>query len=159
MECVCGHLLHHPPRGRVQPSGPGCGPSGSLTQSRPHEPLMPGGLRGRLFHDVSAGLLNRIITQLKPVHFLTLTSDLDVCSGAGFSFLFSWLFMIVVLLLFLLGGNTYTLICQPWNNGQLLKVVTDTVSCKKKFMKYIIKTFTVAPSARKSDLTKISKTV
>lgn len=41
--------------------------------------------------------------------------------GAGFSFLFSWLFMILVLLLFLLGGNMYTLICRPWNNGQLLK--------------------------------------
>ncbi|TNN71786.1 Prominin-1-A [Liparis tanakae] len=31
--------------------------------------------------------------------------------GAGFSFLFSWLFMIAVLLLFLLGGNVYTLLC------------------------------------------------
>ncbi|KAF3708254.1 Prominin-1-A Prominin-like protein 1 [Channa argus] len=43
--------------------------------------------------------------------------------GAGFSFLFSWLFMIVVLLLFLLGGNVYTLICQPLSNGQLLKFI------------------------------------
>ncbi|XP_070772118.1 prominin-2 isoform X2 [Enoplosus armatus] len=43
--------------------------------------------------------------------------------GAGFSFLFSWLFMIVVLLLFLLGGNVYTLLCQPWNNGQLLNLI------------------------------------
>uniref|UniRef100_A0A3Q3WNA7 Uncharacterized protein n=1 Tax=Mola mola TaxID=94237 RepID=A0A3Q3WNA7_MOLML len=43
--------------------------------------------------------------------------------GAGFSFLFSWLFMLIVLLLFLLGGNVYTLLCQPWNNGQLLKFI------------------------------------
>ncbi|XP_041645852.1 prominin-2 [Cheilinus undulatus] len=43
--------------------------------------------------------------------------------GAGFSFLFSWLFMILVLVLFLLGGNIYTLVCQPWNNGQLLKLI------------------------------------
>lgn len=43
--------------------------------------------------------------------------------GAGFSFLFSWLFMIVVLLLFLLGGNAYTLLCRPWSNGQLLKFI------------------------------------
>lgn len=43
--------------------------------------------------------------------------------GAGFSFLFCWLFMIIVLLLFLLGGNVYTLLCQPWNNGQLLKFI------------------------------------
>uniref|UniRef100_A0A3P9J0U8 Prominin 2 n=1 Tax=Oryzias latipes TaxID=8090 RepID=A0A3P9J0U8_ORYLA len=43
--------------------------------------------------------------------------------GAGFSFLFSWLLMIVVLLLFVLGGNLYTLVCRPWNNGQLLKFI------------------------------------
>ncbi|XP_047460001.1 prominin-2 isoform X2 [Mugil cephalus] len=41
--------------------------------------------------------------------------------GAGFSFLFSWLLMIVVLVLFLLGGNVYTLFCQPLKNGQLLQ--------------------------------------
>ncbi|XP_011601630.2 prominin-2 isoform X1 [Takifugu rubripes] len=43
--------------------------------------------------------------------------------GAGFSFLFSWLFMIIVLLLFLLGGNVYTLICEPWKTGELLQFI------------------------------------
>ncbi|KAK9541582.1 hypothetical protein VZT92_001614 [Zoarces viviparus] len=43
--------------------------------------------------------------------------------GAVVSFLFSWLFMIAVLLLFLLGGNVYTLLCQPWTDGQLLKLI------------------------------------
>lgn len=43
--------------------------------------------------------------------------------GAGFSFLVSWLFMILVLLLFLLGGTAYTMLCQPWKSGELLKVV------------------------------------
>uniref|UniRef100_A0A8C9Y3W9 Prominin-1-A-like n=1 Tax=Sander lucioperca TaxID=283035 RepID=A0A8C9Y3W9_SANLU len=43
--------------------------------------------------------------------------------GAGFSFLFSWLFMIGVLVLFLLGGNVYTLLCRPWSNGELLKLI------------------------------------
>ncbi|KAM9847637.1 prominin-2 [Aulostomus maculatus] len=43
--------------------------------------------------------------------------------AAGFIFVFSWLFMIAVVLLFLLGGNTYTLVCQPWKSGQLLKVI------------------------------------
>uniref|UniRef100_UPI003AAC36A9 prominin-2 n=1 Tax=Centroberyx gerrardi TaxID=166262 RepID=UPI003AAC36A9 len=43
--------------------------------------------------------------------------------GAGFSFLISWLFMLVVLVLFLLGGNVYTLVCQPWDNGELLKFI------------------------------------
>uniref|UniRef100_A0A3P9AIJ2 Prominin 2 n=1 Tax=Esox lucius TaxID=8010 RepID=A0A3P9AIJ2_ESOLU len=44
-------------------------------------------------------------------------------AGAGLSFLFSWLFMLVVLVLFLLGGNFYTLVCQPWRSGQLLQFV------------------------------------
>uniref|UniRef100_A0A8C4EMY8 Prominin 2 n=1 Tax=Dicentrarchus labrax TaxID=13489 RepID=A0A8C4EMY8_DICLA len=43
--------------------------------------------------------------------------------GAGFSFLFSWLFMIVVTVLFVLGGNVYTLVCRPWSNGELLKLI------------------------------------
>ncbi|KAM8859058.1 prominin-2 isoform 2-T3 [Spinachia spinachia] len=43
--------------------------------------------------------------------------------GAGFSFLFSWLFMIAVLLLFLVGGNVFTLVCQPWGDRQLLKFI------------------------------------
>ncbi|XP_010735887.3 prominin-2 [Larimichthys crocea] len=43
--------------------------------------------------------------------------------GAGFSFVFSWLLMIVVLVLFILGGSAYTLICKPWNNGELFKII------------------------------------
>uniref|UniRef100_A0A3Q4H6N6 Prominin-1-A-like n=1 Tax=Neolamprologus brichardi TaxID=32507 RepID=A0A3Q4H6N6_NEOBR len=46
--------------------------------------------------------------------------------SAGFSFLFSWLFMIVVIILFLVGENVYTLVCRPWNNGQLLKLVDSS---------------------------------
>lgn len=64
---------------------------------------------------------------LKPKVDPTKRSGTADCGGiflmmsAGFSFLFSWLFMILVLVLFLLGGNVYTLVCRPWNNGQLLK--------------------------------------
>ncbi|CAM5130369.1 unnamed protein product [Eretmochelys imbricata] len=42
-------------------------------------------------------------------------------AGVGFSFLFSWLLMLLVLVTFLLGGNVYTLVCQPWHRGQLLQ--------------------------------------
>uniref|UniRef100_H3BVN5 Prominin 2 n=1 Tax=Tetraodon nigroviridis TaxID=99883 RepID=H3BVN5_TETNG len=45
------------------------------------------------------------------------------CRSAGFSFLFSWLFMLIVLVLFLVGGNVYTLICQPWKSGELLQII------------------------------------
>lgn len=46
--------------------------------------------------------------------------------SAGFSFLFSWLFMIAVLILFLVGGNVYTVVCRSWTNGQLLKLVDSS---------------------------------
>ncbi|KAG7334027.1 hypothetical protein KOW79_002434 [Hemibagrus wyckioides] len=48
---------------------------------------------------------------------------LFLMTGVGFSFLFSWIFMIVVLILFLIGGNMYTLICVPWNNQQLFELI------------------------------------
>ncbi|KAK6482308.1 prominin-2 [Huso huso] len=44
-------------------------------------------------------------------------------AGVGFSFLYSWLLMLLVLLMFLLGGNVYTLVCKPWSNQQLLKFI------------------------------------
>lgn len=43
--------------------------------------------------------------------------------GAGFSFLFSWLFMILVALFFLVGGNAYTLLCKTWTNRELFQLL------------------------------------
>ncbi|XP_051507208.1 prominin-1-A-like [Myxocyprinus asiaticus] len=43
--------------------------------------------------------------------------------GVAFSFLVSWIFMIVVLILFVVGGNTYSLVCKPWENNELIKIV------------------------------------
>ncbi|XP_053548466.1 prominin-1-A [Bombina bombina] len=40
-------------------------------------------------------------------------------AGTGFSFIYSWLLMVVVTVLFIIGGNSYTLICKPWSNQQL----------------------------------------
>ncbi|MCJ8730539.1 hypothetical protein PDJAM_G00185710 [Pangasius djambal] len=48
---------------------------------------------------------------------------LFLMAGVGFSFLFSWIFMIVVLILFLIGGNMYTLICAPWKTQQLFQLI------------------------------------
>ncbi|KAI6066385.1 Prominin-1-A [Aix galericulata] len=44
-------------------------------------------------------------------------------AGVGFSFIFSWLLMLVVLLTFLLGGNTYMLVCESWRSQQLFQLV------------------------------------
>ncbi|KAJ8248103.1 hypothetical protein GJAV_G00238340 [Gymnothorax javanicus] len=53
-------------------------------------------------------------------------------AGVGFSFLFSWLFMIVVLVLFLVGGNVHTLVCRPLRNQQLLQII-DTPGLIPRF--------------------------
>ncbi|XP_061801969.1 prominin-2-like isoform X2 [Nerophis lumbriciformis] len=43
--------------------------------------------------------------------------------SANINFIFSWLLVVVTLLLFLIGGNVYTLVCRPWSNGELEKFI------------------------------------
>ncbi|KAE8590583.1 hypothetical protein XENTR_v10018121 [Xenopus tropicalis] len=40
-------------------------------------------------------------------------------ASVGFSFIFSWLLILIVAVLFVVGGNSYTLVCKPWANQQL----------------------------------------
>ncbi|XP_028586350.2 prominin-1-A-like [Podarcis muralis] len=42
-------------------------------------------------------------------------------ASVGFSFIFSWLLMLLVLLTFLVGGSMYTEVCRPWADGHLLQ--------------------------------------
>lgn len=58
---------------------------------------------------------------------------LFIFSGASLSILVSWLLMLAVTLLFLLGGNVHTLVCEPWSSGELLKV--KCVKCLKQQQK------------------------
>ncbi|NXY78623.1 PRM1A protein, partial [Glareola pratincola] len=44
-------------------------------------------------------------------------------AGVGFSFIFSWLLMLLVLITFVLGGNTYVLLCKSWSNQQLFQLL------------------------------------
>ncbi|NXE55167.1 PRM1A protein, partial [Casuarius casuarius] len=44
-------------------------------------------------------------------------------AGVGFSFLFSWLLMLVVLVPFVVGGNIYMLFCQSLHNQQLFELL------------------------------------
>ncbi|NXH55732.1 PRM1A protein, partial [Rhabdornis inornatus] len=44
-------------------------------------------------------------------------------AGVGFSFIFSWLLMLLVMIIFVLGGNTYMLFCESWQNQQLLQLL------------------------------------
>lgn len=42
--------------------------------------------------------------------------------GVGFSFIFSWVLMAIVATMFVVGGNTEKLLCEPLANRQLFKV-------------------------------------
>ncbi|NWV24660.1 PRM1A protein, partial [Origma solitaria] len=44
-------------------------------------------------------------------------------AGVGFSFIFSWLLMLLVLIIFVLGGNIYMLFCESWRNQQLFQLL------------------------------------
>ncbi|KAK2530562.1 prominin-1-a [Columba guinea] len=46
-------------------------------------------------------------------------------AGGNFfmAFIFSWLLMLLVLITFVLGGNTYMLVCESWRNQQLFQLV------------------------------------
>ena len=43
-------------------------------------------------------------------------------SGVGFSFLFCWILMILVVLTFVVGANVEKLLCEPYENKKLLQV-------------------------------------
>ncbi|NXT57846.1 PRM1A protein, partial [Pluvianellus socialis] len=44
-------------------------------------------------------------------------------AGVGFSFIFSWLLMLLVLITFVLGGNLYVLVCESWRSQQLFQLL------------------------------------
>ncbi|TFJ97150.1 Prominin-2 [Platysternon megacephalum] len=43
--------------------------------------------------------------------------------GVGFSFLFSWLLILLVFATFLVGGNVQTLVCKNWANQEIYKFI------------------------------------
>ncbi|XP_073541037.1 prominin-1-A-like isoform X2 [Phyllobates terribilis] len=49
-------------------------------------------------------------------------------AGAGFSFIFAWLLMLVTGVLFAVGGNAYTSFCKPWGNQQLYQVIDENLN-------------------------------
>ncbi|NWH64822.1 PRM1A protein, partial [Geococcyx californianus] len=44
-------------------------------------------------------------------------------AGVGFSFIFSWLLMLLVLISFVLGGNIYMVVCDSWHSQQLFQLL------------------------------------
>ncbi|XP_063291071.1 prominin-1-A-like [Pelobates fuscus] len=54
-------------------------------------------------------------------------------AGTGFSFIFAWLLMLVVVVLFIIGGNSYTLFCKPWDNSQLFQFADTELNLSQTF--------------------------
>ncbi|XP_053839279.1 prominin-1-A-like isoform X2 [Vidua macroura] len=46
-------------------------------------------------------------------------------AGVGFSFIFFWLLMLLVMIIFMLGGNIYMLFCESWRNQQLFQLLDN----------------------------------
>ncbi|GCC41740.1 hypothetical protein chiPu_0025902, partial [Chiloscyllium punctatum] len=47
--------------------------------------------------------------------------------GVGFSFIFSWLLILLVFITFFVGGNVRTLVCKPWETGEIFQAL-DTLA-------------------------------
>ncbi|XP_054247472.1 prominin-1 isoform X2 [Indicator indicator] len=58
-------------------------------------------------------------------------------AGVGFSFLFSWILMIVVVLTFITGGNVQKLICEPFEDKTLFKVLDTPYLLNQHWRNYL----------------------
>ncbi|NWX73172.1 PRM1A protein, partial [Alca torda] len=58
-------------------------------------------------------------------------------AGVGFSFLFSWVLMIVVVLTFVTGGNVEKLVCEPFEDRTLFKVLDTPYLLNQHWKNYL----------------------
>ncbi|NXI51519.1 PRM1A protein, partial [Chloroceryle aenea] len=58
-------------------------------------------------------------------------------AGVGFSFLFSWVLMIVVVLTFITGGNVEKLVCEPFEDKTLFKVLDTPYLLNRHWKNYL----------------------
>ncbi|NXX52983.1 PRM1A protein, partial [Scopus umbretta] len=58
-------------------------------------------------------------------------------AGVGFSFLFSWVLMIVVVLTFVTGGNLEKLVCEPFEDKTLFKVLDTPYLLNQHWKNYL----------------------
>ncbi|XP_048797471.1 prominin-1 isoform X6 [Tympanuchus pallidicinctus] len=58
-------------------------------------------------------------------------------AGVGFSFLFSWVLMIVVVLTFITGGNIEKLVCEPFEDKTLFKVLDTPYLLNQHWKNYL----------------------
>ncbi|XP_077136130.1 prominin-1 isoform X1 [Ranitomeya variabilis] len=58
-------------------------------------------------------------------------------AGVGFSFLFSWVLMLIVVVTFLAGGNVEKLVCEPFQDRSLFKVLDTPYLLNSQWKNYL----------------------
>ncbi|XP_067154309.1 prominin-1 isoform X5 [Apteryx mantelli] len=69
--------------------------------------------------------------------YFPVVEQYDFYSGVGFSFLFSWVLMIVVVLTFVTGGNVEKLVCEPFEDKTLFKVLDTPYLLNQHWKNYL----------------------
>ncbi|XP_052055106.1 prominin-1 isoform X2 [Apodemus sylvaticus] len=65
------------------------------------------------------------------------TGGIFLMVGVGFSFLFCWILMILVVLTFVVGANVEKLLCEPYENKKLLQVLDTPYLLKEQWQFYL----------------------
>ncbi|XP_063777276.1 prominin-1 [Pseudophryne corroboree] len=58
-------------------------------------------------------------------------------AGVGFSFIFSWILMLIVIVTFLAGGNVQKLVCEPFQDRSLFKVLDTPYLLNSQWKNYL----------------------
>ncbi|KAM4809676.1 prominin-1 isoform 3-T4 [Rhinophrynus dorsalis] len=58
-------------------------------------------------------------------------------AGVGFSFIFSWVLMFIVIITFLVGGNVEKLVCEPFQEKSLFKVLDTPYLLNSQWKNYL----------------------
>ncbi|KAG8453530.1 hypothetical protein GDO86_000238 [Hymenochirus boettgeri] len=58
-------------------------------------------------------------------------------AGVGFSFIFSWVLMIIVVVTFLAGGNVKKLVCEPYQERSLFKILDTPYLLNSNWKNYL----------------------
>ncbi|XP_060044286.1 prominin-1 isoform X3 [Erinaceus europaeus] len=69
--------------------------------------------------------------------FVSNTGGVFLMVGVGISFLFCWIFMALVVLTFVVGGNLEKLVCEPYQNRKLFRVLDTPYLLNKNWEFYL----------------------
>nr|XP_033804740.1 prominin-1 isoform X2 [Geotrypetes seraphini] len=69
--------------------------------------------------------------------YISNTAGIFLMAGVGFSFIFSWILMIIVVVTFIAGGNIEKLVCEPFADRALFKVLDTPYLINSQWRNYL----------------------